>query len=86
MIKKKLCIGTSAISHRVTITFCELQVLLQPYKKRSYRKHTENIRKHTKNIQKMCAIQKLYRNCTENIYSEIRVTHDASKINYYFKL
>ena len=40
---------------------------LHPYKKRSYRKHTENIRKHTKNIQKMCAIRKLYRNCTENI-------------------
>src|SRR5947207_9415637 len=29
-----------------------------PYEKRSYRKHT-------KKIQKMCAIRKLYRNCTE---------------------
>ena len=35
-------------------------VVTIPYEKRSYRKHT-------KNIQKMCAIWKLYRNCTVNI-------------------
>src|SRR5881275_174704 len=55
-------------SYRYFMTYRDM-IPLHPYKKRSYRKHTENIRKHTKNIQK-CAP---YGNCTEilqKIYSK----------------
>src|SRR2546421_7510390 len=61
----KRCISGNTISN----DHARRKEILQsiPYKKRSYRKHTENIRKHTKIIQKMCAIWKLYRKYIENV-------------------